>query len=266
MPTIDRALANRSVVLVAAHPDDETVSAGGLLPRMMHPVVVTVTDGSPRNPADAERAGCLSREEYARLRRDELHSALDLAGVPADRTRLLNIVDQEASLEMAYVTMHLVEILREFQPAAILTHPYEGGHPDHDATAFAVHAACARVPNPPMVFEFASYHAAEGDGSAIEVCTFLPGEEEGEHVPLSDGTRDLKSRMVARYGSQWHMLQNFPLDAERYREAPVYDFTQAPHPGKLLYEHFDWGVTGDRWRLLAQEALRTLGAAGVPAP
>src|SRR4051812_15871371 len=196
---IEEALASRSVLIVAAHPDDETIGAGGLLPRLRHPVVVTVTDGAPRTPGDAERAGCLTREDYARLRRDELMGALDVAGVPADQIRALNIVDQEASLEMAYVTMHLVDILREVHPAAILTHPYEGGHPDHDATAFAVHAACERVPEPPEVYEFTSYHSAAAhpappDSPAMAVGQFLPESDDGEPVVLPEEARELKSR------------------------------------------------------------------------
>jgi LmbE family N-acetylglucosaminyl deacetylase len=256
------ALTSRPVVVIAAHPDDETVGAGGLLPQFHHATIVTVTDGAPRQTGDAERAGCGSREEYARLRREELLRALAVAGIPPGRSRALNVVDQEASLEMAYLTMRLVDVLKELRPSAILTHPYEGGHPDHDATAFAVHAACARVGNPPEVFEFASYHAASGEAPVIEAGTFLPDGEEVETVALSDGAKARKSEMIERYTSQLHMLRHWPLDVERYRAAPVYDFTQAPHQGTLYYEHFDWGVTGDRWRLLAGEALRTLGAAG----
>jgi LmbE family N-acetylglucosaminyl deacetylase len=209
---------------------------------------------------DAERAGCSSREDYARLRRDELLAALDVAGIAADRARPLNLVDQEASLEMAYLTMRLVDTLKEFRPSAILTHPYEGGHPDHDATAFAVHAACARVPAPPTVFEFASYHAADQSEPVIEVGEFLPDGEEIDTVELSEESRNAKRRMIACFGSQEHMLRHWPIGIERFREAPAYDFTRPPHPGALYYEHFDWGVTGDRWRLLAEEALRTLGA------
>jgi N-acetylglucosamine malate deacetylase 2 len=256
---IEEALASRSVVIVAAHPDDETIGAGGLLPRLHHPVVVTITDGAPRNPADAERAGCSTREDYARLRRDELLGALDVAGVGAGQVRALNIVDQEASLEMAYVTLHLVDILRELHPAAILTHPYEGGHPDHDATAFAVHAACARVASPPEVFEFTSYHSG-ADAAAMEVGQFLPNSDHGEPVVLPEESRDVKCRMISCFASQLHMLRHFPVDVERYRPAPAYDFTSAPHAGRLFYENFDWGVTGERWRRLAGEALRTLGA------
>lgn len=255
-------LTSRPVLLIAAHPDDETVGAGGLLPEFRDATVVTVTDGAPRDPGDAERAGCASREEYARLRREELLGALALAGIPSCRALTLNLADQEASLEMAYLTMRLADVLKEVRPAAILTHPYEGGHPDHDATAFAVHAACARVASPPTVYEFASYHAASKDLAMIEAGTFLPDREEVETITLSDGARARKSEMIECFGSQLHMLRHWPLEVERYREAPVYDFTAAPHAGKLYYEHFDWGVTGRRWRLLAEEALRTLGASG----
>lgn len=48
--------------------------------------------------------------------------------------------------------------------------------------------------------------------------------------------------------------RSFPIDVERFREAPEYDFTQPPHEGRLHYEYFDWGMTGDRWRSLASEA------------
>jgi LmbE family N-acetylglucosaminyl deacetylase len=259
---IEEALSSRSVVVVAAHPDDETIGLGGLLPRLRHPVIVTVTDGAPRNPGDTQRAGCASRDAYAKLRHDEMLAALDIAGVPRDQIRALGVVDQEASLEMAYLTLRIVDLLRELRPSVLLTHPYEGGHPDHDATAFVVHAACARVPSPPTVYEFTSYHAADPDRDgppAMEVGRFLG--DVGEVVVLTDDARTLKAQMIECFASQGHMLCNFPLDTERFREAPAYDFAQAPHAGKLYYENFEWGVTGERWRHLAEEALRTLGAA-----
>jgi N-acetylglucosamine malate deacetylase 2 len=259
---IEEALSSRSTMIVAAHPDDETIGAGSLLPRLRKPMIVTVTDGAPRSLADAQRAGCPTRAQYLHLRRRELLEALELAGIAADQTHSIGIVDQEASLEMAYVTLKLVDLFREHRPSVVLTHAYEGGHPDHDATAFAIHAACARVTAPPTVFEFTSYHAGEPhseEKADMEVGRFLG--DRGETIALSEEARETKAQMIDCFASQLHMLRNFPLDVERYREAPAYNFTQAPHPGKLFYENFGWDVTGDRWRRLAEEALRTLGAA-----
>lgn len=269
---IEQALLLRPVLMVVAHPDDETIGAGGILPRLRDLTILHITDGAPRNPADAQAAGYQSREEYAGARRCELRGAMRLAGIPDSQLRRLNVVDQEASLAMAYITLKLVDLLRELRPGTVLTHPYEGGHPDHDAAAFAVHAACARVPAPPDVYEFTSYHAAAQASAAgsgvqptrIETGRFLPGTDPGETVVLDEAARQRKRQMVECFPTQLHMLRHFGVDEERFRPAPAYDFTEAPHAGTLLYESFPWGITGQRWRLLAEEALRTLGAETIP--
>jgi len=253
----EQLLSGGPVAVVAAHPDDETVGAGGLLTQLVDPIVVTVTDGSPRDPGDRERAGCATREEYARLRRDELRNALAVAGIGPERARGLQIGDQEASLEMAYLTLRIADLFRRQRPAAVVTHPYEGGHPDHDATAFVVHSACARLDDPPPVFEFCSYHAAAGNPE-MELGCFLPGGDCGEALPLCDGARERKQRMISCFASQLYLLKDFPTAEERFRRAPVYDFTAPPHAGKLFYEYFDWGFSGDRWRQLAGDTLRRL--------
>jgi LmbE family N-acetylglucosaminyl deacetylase len=231
---------------------------------------VEVTDGAPRNLADAKAAGYDSHEEYAKARRQELLNALEVcvnaspaAGPPAlPEVLFLDIADQEASFDMAGIARRIAGIIRERRPGALLIHPYEGGHPDHDATAFAAHAACALTPAPPDIYEFTSYHVHPGradDLPHMETGRFLCGQDEGKVITLSQEARDRKARAVNCFATQLHMLRHFAVDAERFRAAPVYDFTQPPHPGKLFYEYFDWGVNGERWRALAAEAARALG-------
>ncbi|MDQ6700279.1 MAG: PIG-L family deacetylase [Acidobacteriota bacterium] len=252
------------VAIVAAHPDDEVIGAGGHLPQLRDAVFIHVTNGAPRNSRDAAVAGFSSPQEYARARAQELASALKLAGIDPGNRQPMGMVDQEASYHLCRLTRSLIDLLRENRTDVVLTHPYEGGHPDHDATAFSVRAACGILKKQgarfPRIVEFTSYHARDGHLIAGE---FLPDESDpgnGEiTVDLSAEMRDLKRRMFDCYVTQRHVLQLFPIHSERFRPAPVYHFNSPPHAGPLHYERFDWGITGEQWRGLAFDAARELG-------
>ena len=139
-----------------------------------------------------------------------------------------------------------------------MTHPYEGGHPDHDAVAFAAHAAY-RLAGPderPALIEMPFYHAQDGQ---MVVGMFLPGPTDEVVVPLGDMALLRKQRMVGCFRTQREMLRQFPLSPERFRMAPDYDFRQPPHAGALLYETFGWDIALADWRRRAAAALEALG-------
>jgi LmbE family N-acetylglucosaminyl deacetylase len=123
------------VAVVVAHPDDEVIAAGARLPLLCNVSIVHVTDGAPRAMQDARAAGHATRDAYARARRGEAEAALALAGIPPRRLFALGIADQEASFRLAGLARRLARLLRERTMGVVLTHAYEGGHPDHDATA-----------------------------------------------------------------------------------------------------------------------------------
>jgi hypothetical protein len=107
----------------------------------------------------------------------------------------------------------------------------------------------------PQLVEMSLYHSRNG---AMETGKFLncPGASEVHTVPLSEGEQRLKREAFAIYYSQRQVLKYFPIEFERFRLAPAYDFLSPPHAGKLFYEQFDWNITGTRWRQLASEVLR----------
>ncbi|MBB5692980.1 PIG-L deacetylase family protein [Muricoccus pecuniae] len=243
------------VALVVAHPDDETLGAGAVMPLFRRLLIIQVTDGAPRNLADARAAGFDSAESYAAAREQELEAALAAGGVRAARL-VLGVADQGASLAMAGIARDIAGVLRRHGARAVFTHPYEGGHPDHDATAFCTRAAAGLLgAEAPALIEMPFYHAGPEGWS---VGRFLPGGPEPVVLQLDEDERARKRAMIAAFASQAATLSQFPVEQESLRPAPDYDFAAPPHPGTLLYERYGWGMDGARWRALAAEARAAL--------
>ncbi|HWF99047.1 MAG TPA: PIG-L family deacetylase [Steroidobacteraceae bacterium] len=247
--------ATGPIVLIAAHPDDEVLGLGGQLADIPRLSLIHVTDGAPRDPADARRAGFGSRSAYALARARELERALAAAQVSASRRQALGMVDQEA---IEHLPELLTAVQRELRAAtAVITHPYEGGHPDHDACALIVQCACERLSRAgreaPVRLEFASYHAREG---SMATGVFWPAAECRESVlPLGICQRTRKRAALAAFATQRDVIAAFAPSPERLRLAPHYDFTRPPPPGEVLYDRFRWPVTGESWRQRARALL-----------
>lgn len=182
------------------------------------------------------------------MRRVEAEFALGLAGVPADRIRCLGFPDQELAFNLTEVTEALGRECERLRPEVVVTQPYEGGHPDHDAAAYCVREALSRLhlhPEPPLV-EMTSYHAGAGGSPVAGQFLDSPVARRCEPVArvLDEEEAGLKRQMFDAFHSQRPVLDLLWSDVERFRLAPDYDFARPPHEGPLFYEIRGFPSTG----------------------
>lgn len=167
---------DRPVLLVVAHPDDESVGAASRLALMPEAHILLMTDGAPVDPVTRNRQSP-QRLAYRDQRRREFRSAMRLVGLHSSFSSL-DIIDQQSHRHLPELVEHCLWLLRALKPALVLTHPYEGGHPDHDSAAFVVSTALQLLARTrpkgseeplPEVAEMAFYSRTQEHGKRVEL-------------------------------------------------------------------------------------------------
>lgn len=132
------------VLAVFAHPDDETLCAGGTLAKYASAGcevrVVSLTKGGAGQIRDA---GAATRATLTAAREREFHAAGKHLGLT--ETRCLDYPDGElADIDHQALVELASGMLDEFDPDVVITFGPDGfsGHPDHVAVGAAVTAAC----------------------------------------------------------------------------------------------------------------------------
>jgi LmbE family N-acetylglucosaminyl deacetylase len=245
----DRPILPLKTVVIVAHPGDETLACGALLPRLPDICIVHVTDGAPHTVTAAREHGFHHWADYARVRRKELERATAAGGIDAPVLRTLGLPERSAALRLATLTRALLSFIAGAE--LVLTHAFEGVDPDHDAIAFAVATARSRMRgHGPVVIDMPLHHRRDdGNGAA--------------RLRLTHDERARKARMLAEFASQQEMLLAFGVCDECYRIAPEQDFTHPPD--EVHYDTVSRGMTGGQFAQLARAARGELGLDAVPA-
>ena len=142
----DSLLAGRSrLVVLAAHPDDETLGAGALVAaaagRGMRVELVVLTDGEGSHP----NSPTWTPQDLAARRRGEATAAAEALGTAVDLT-LLGLPDGGlAGTQEEAVTRALVDRLGDARDVLLLAPWRRDGHPDHEAAGRAAAAAAVRT-------------------------------------------------------------------------------------------------------------------------
>ncbi|MDT7745657.1 MAG: hypothetical protein QOE59_4735 [Actinomycetota bacterium] len=201
--------AGRAVV-VAPHPDDETLGAGGTLAAWaavadLPVTVVAVTDGEGSHPGSPT----LRPDELAVRRHSDRRRALAALGLPDAAVLRAGLPDGGVAGHRGVLTDLLDDLLR---PGDTRLAPVPGdGHPDHDAVAEVADDVAARRGLARWHYAVWLWHWAEPDAA--------DGEERGVAregavaVTLPEPAQRAKRDAVACFTTQVEPLSADPRDA-----------------------------------------------------
>jgi len=195
----------RRLVVVAPHPDDEILGAGGLLQQMrqraVESVVVAVTDGEGSHPAAHRQGRSVAAERVV-----ESQVALERLGCASVPVVRLGLPDGSVAAQTHDLIDALIALLG---PDDLCVTPWRSdGHPDHNATGRATLTAARATHTPVLEYLVWAWHWAT---------------PESESVPWRHCRRlDLDRRQAARkrWAAYAFTSQIRPSDAEE-RQGPL---------------------------------------------
>ena len=188
-------------LVVAPHPDDESLGCGGLLAMLgdvgLPVFALLMTDGT-RSHTGSQVYGEAAR---AALRDAEWQAALRCLGVAADRLHRLGLVDgllpSPGDAGFAAAAGRCGEAIDRIRPRTVLVPWRRDPHPDHRATHALVSAALQGRRPPPRVLEYAVW--AGERGTALD----QPGAGEVRTWRLDIASAvERKRRAIAAHRSQ----------------------------------------------------------------
>jgi len=218
-------------LVIAPHPDDESLGCGGLISRLrelditVH--VIFTTDGSMSHP-QAQNINAAGR---TRMREQEAISALRILGVEEKYITFFRGKDSAlpSSGEDGFdeLVANMRNIIREVQPGLVLV-PYEfDPHRDHRASWRITISALADYPDI-AVWQYLIWLYTLGKEQDVEPLTNIPGGI--QYLPMGD-FRQQKKEAIAQHLSQLsqtvfkdpegfflkeEVLENFYGDKEYY--------------------------------------------------
>jgi LmbE family N-acetylglucosaminyl deacetylase len=139
------------LMLIAPHPDDESVACGVVLQRAVRAGaairVIYITDGEnnpwPQRVIESKwRLNAADRVRCGRIRRDEALAALRVLGVDPVAVHCIGLPDQKLTALLArdarFVLKRLALMINQWGPTHLIFPSHFDRHPDHSAVAVMI--------------------------------------------------------------------------------------------------------------------------------
>lgn len=141
-------MSSKRILLVFAHPDDETFATGITIAKYHREenAAITLLCATRGQAGKAGEPPICSLEELPAVREQELRSAASILGI--NEVRLLDYKDKHLSeVPQSDLVSHIVAVIREQKPQIVITFASHGisGHPDHQAISAATDAAVLSI-------------------------------------------------------------------------------------------------------------------------
>jgi LmbE family N-acetylglucosaminyl deacetylase/protein-L-isoaspartate O-methyltransferase len=203
------------VVVVGAHPDDESLGAGGLVASArelgIEVDLVCATDGRGSHPGSPTH----QPEDLARRRCEEWAAAAEVLGVDAGRRHLLGLPDGAVADHIDDLARALVELIGTRRGAVLVAPWRDDGHPDHEAVATAAAAAARRTDAELWEFPVWFWHWARPSDDRVDRL---------RSFALEPRARQAKRAAIAAHRSQVRPLSDQPGDEELLRSEVLAHF------------------------------------------
>ena len=138
-----------TIVVIGAHPDDETLGPGGALACRIREgweaVVVVLTDGDQLYSVVLKIHEDPSPAQVGRIRQEETRRATRILGVKPQNVLFLGYGDGHLAERAVDATANLARILQERKPVEVWSLSEYEHHPDHVAASRIARAACAQA-------------------------------------------------------------------------------------------------------------------------
>jgi LmbE family N-acetylglucosaminyl deacetylase len=221
-------IAERSALIIAPHPDDETIGCGAVIVRARRGgsrvTVLLIGNGSGSHTEVA-----VDGDELSKVRRAELDEALTTLGAEPDSVVALDIPDSSFAEHIDQLTAAIGRVLRDVQPDDVYVTCAEELHPDHRVACLATARAVLAAGHSPTVFEYGvwlwsdwpvSKRFAHGAGVLRLLSIVLT--RSAEIVQVLD-VRSIKHRALSAHSSQLGetMLPSLVADYDPPAQSPA---------------------------------------------